>query len=203
MKLTINHCEQCEQKFEATRVDAKFCSGACRQGAYNQRQRSKAHTNGINNETNNSELWERYRNLQKEFAAIVNQSVQAPKPIVDYDQRMLATFDRFKDDAEKRKIDEANNTLKDWLIKLMDYSQQEEVATIRLKSFFERIQRGYDFYFKDLPISFKYHLFLNEKLKPRIARWNDEVKKTSERYVSLKLSYELASAFGEILTEIG
>lgn len=203
MKLIINQCEHCEKNFEATRVDAKFCSGACRQGAYNYRQRSKMSAKGIKNETNNSELWEMFRSLQKEYAEFVNQRVQTPKPIVEHDQRMQEMIDSFKVDREKRKIDYANNTLKDWLIKLIDYSQQKEVSVIRLNSFFRQIQRGYDFYFIDLPISFKYHQFINETLKPRIARWSYEINKSTERNVCFELPKELMTAIEEILTDIG
>ena len=141
--------------------------------------------------------------MQKEYDALVNHSVQTPKPIVEHDQRMQEMIDSFKVDREKRKIDDANKSLKDWLIKLIDYSHQKEVSVIRLNSFFRQIQRGFDFYFIDLPLSFKYHQFINETLKPRIVRWGYEIEKTSERFIAIKLSEELISDFEEILTEIG
>lgn len=34
MKTTIKACEQCEKEFEAKRIDARYCSAACKQQAY-------------------------------------------------------------------------------------------------------------------------------------------------------------------------
>lgn len=38
MKTTIKACEQCEKEYEAKRIDARYCSAACKQQAYLHRQ---------------------------------------------------------------------------------------------------------------------------------------------------------------------
>lgn len=50
MKITIKYCEYCDKEFEAKRTDARFCSSACKQQAYLQRQGEQIQTISLNME---------------------------------------------------------------------------------------------------------------------------------------------------------
>jgi hypothetical protein len=70
MRTTIKICENCAAEYNVSRSDAKYCTKACKQNAYNKRERLKTKY-GIEDPL----LIERFLSLQKS----VQEAVDAKK----------------------------------------------------------------------------------------------------------------------------
>ena len=212
---TINYnCDNCDKEFQAKRLDAKFCSGACKQNAYRERIKFK-------NEQHEADLlWEQaefaannfrkkdkssagWKGLKQKIEELENENDEKQKLAIEESRKLTSElFKSFEDDIIRGKIDNANTILKEWLQQLLEFDQEEETPLYKAKYLFEKIIKSGSYTFYDLPNDYKYLPFINHTLIPKAKNWYDAIKDSRERYVSIALSMELNQTFTDILYEI-
>ncbi|MCE9538625.1 MAG: hypothetical protein K8R85_05330 [Bacteroidetes bacterium] len=211
MKITNKQCEYCNNEFKAKRTDAKFCSGACRQGAY--LERIDNYYNNRNNENHNEAIRREVLFAESEKRK-ENQIAQIKRNKQDQEAKMQEKIDGFKNVmneaieniklmATKRIVDDANKLLKECLTQLLEFEQQDETPLYKVNWLCERIT-GFtnDRYYTTLPSDYKHFGFIENVLVPKMVKWYQGLKYSRERRVNVVLSDELKAKFTDVLSEI-
>src|ERR1035437_1266890 len=187
MKTTQKYCEHCEKGFEAKRLDAKFCSGACKQQAYNHRLKTQQNKRVVIEQQEQDVCTAKQIILEKQIAELKKtKETERVRRIDMLGKQMDEMFQKIKVDAIKSNIKNANYILKGWLQKLLDFDRKEETSIYIVKFLFEEIMNPINYAFKDLPLDYKYSPFLNNILIPKATIWYNEIKYTNDRYISIE-----------------
>lgn len=197
-------CKCCNQEFIPTRSDAKFCSGACKQKAYNRRVKQTILKYGNNCSAQERQRIDRINAIEMRLEQKLKESSIAPTPATeDISKSMEAFFAKMKRDDENRKVEEANQRLKECLKDIIDYSQQDEISRWRLISLCNSIERNLGTRIFLLPVGYNYTSFINDTLLPKVLNLRNEIIKSNERYVKMELHEFLEKQIIEILSQLG
>ncbi|HRH02369.1 MAG TPA: hypothetical protein PLN13_06250 [Bacteroidia bacterium] len=203
MKASILVCQFCRKDFTPSRSDAKFCSGACKQKAYNRRIKDTILKYG----KNCSEKEKQKIDMLNELECRVNKILEQKAATATQLQATKINFDDFMAqvniESEKRNMDFTNQRLKVCLIQIMDHSKKEKVAGSLLRILLNSINRkmGSDIY--PLPHNYKYRSFILNWLLPSLSRISKKLIYVKEHFIHFELSDEIKLRIEEILKEIG
>ncbi|MBL0048853.1 MAG: hypothetical protein IPP32_12240 [Bacteroidetes bacterium] len=197
-------CKCCDREFIPTRMDAKFCSGACKQKAYNRRVKQNILKYGNNCSAPERQRIDRINAIEIRLEQKLKESSIAPTPATeDISKSMEAFFAKMKQDDENRKVKDANQRLKECLNEILEYSQQEEISRWRLISLCNSVERKLGTRIFSLPIGYKYTCFINDTLLPKVMNLRDVLNNSNERYVKMELHEFLEKQIIEILSQLG
>lgn len=204
MKVHTKQCEYCAKEFQTLRSDTKFCSGACKQGAYNQRVRLEILKAKEQPLQMKKEREERLDAIINSIDAKINQSQAVPPSLIETMRSDFEkTLNQLRQDAEDRKVNDANQRLKECLKQIFEYSEYEEISCRKILFLFEKIERQLGTRIYSLPDNYKFSGFINDTLFPCIAIWENEVNSYEERTTRFDLPKLVAAKFRDILMEIG
>lgn len=196
-------CKCCDREFIPTRMDAKFCSGACKQKAYNRRVKQNILKYGNNCSAQERQQIDRINAIEMRLEQKLKESSIAPTQATeDISKSMEAFFAKMKLDDENRKVEDANHRLKECLKEILEYSQQEEISRWRLISLCNSIERKLGTRIFSLPVGFKYTEFINNTLLPKVLILRSELIKSTDRFMKLDLSISIINQVNEILIDI-
>jgi hypothetical protein len=111
-------------------------------------------------------------------------------------------FKKLDEDRIQRKVETANRDLKDWLKKLLEFENYDEISLYQAKSLYEKIINYKASSLYDFPSDYQYIPFINNLLIPQIESWYKQIKYARERYVSQEMPAELKSKIMDVLSEI-
>ncbi len=200
-KLT-KQCQSCESIFEAKRVDAKYCSAACKQ--YEYRYRIYNHNWNIELQRiqelsdKKNKLAEQYKQETLKAQTKANQE-QMNKMITEFKENNTKMFDDFK---LKMELDNANYTLKNWLKALCKIDDSKIFDTFTDKYLLKQIIAYKQTSAHKLPENYKYSDFIFNMLIPGIESFLNKLNSESENLPTALLSSEMKMKIMEILREI-
>jgi hypothetical protein len=193
------YCEVCDSEYITSRANAKYCSAACKQFAYRSRLISPEIINTIIN--NEVQLPVNELQLQQERIKTEQENILR-KSFEESNLRINEMFKKLDEDRIQRKVETANRDLKDWLKKLLDFENYDEISLYQAKSFYEKIINYKASSLYNFPPDYKYIPFINNLLIPQIESWYKQIKYARERYVSQEMPAELKSKIMDVLSEI-
>lgn len=184
-------------------MDAKFCSGACKQKAYNRRLKQSILKYGNNCSAQERQRIDRINAIEIRIEQKLKESSIAPTPATeDITKSMEAFFAKMKLDDENRKVEDANQRLKECLKEILEYSQQDEISRWRLISLCNSLERKLGTRIFSMPVRYKYACFINDTLLPKVLNLRNELNNTSERYVKMELTEFLEKEIIEKLYQL-
>lgn len=193
------YCEACDGEYITTRSNAKYCSAACKQFAYRSRLISPMIDNPINSKA--GQLQDNEIQLQQESIKTEQENIMR-KSFEESNLRINEMFKKLDEDRIQRKVETANRDLKDWLKKLLEFENYDEISLYQAKSLYEKIINYKASSLYDFPSDYQYIPFINNLLIPQIESWYKQIKYARERYVSQEMPMELKSKIMDVLSEI-
>jgi hypothetical protein len=167
------YCEACDSEYITSRSNAKYCSAACKQFAY----RSRIISPMINNPiiSKEGQLPVNELQLQQERIRIEQENILR-KSLEESTRNINEMFKKLDEDRIQRKVETANRDLKDWLKKLLDFENYDEISLYQAKSLYEKIINYKASSLYDFPPDYKYIPFINNLLIPQIESWYKQIK---------------------------
>ncbi len=200
-KLT-KQCLSCENFFEAKRVDAKYCSAACKQ--YEYRYRIYNHNWNIELQRiqelsdKKNKLAEQYKQETLKAQTKANQE-QSNKMIAEFKEKNDKMVEDFK---LQLKLDNANYTLKNWLKALSKIDDSKIFDTFTDEYLLKEIIAYKQTAVNKLPENYKYSDFIFNMLIPAIESFLNKLNNESENLPTALLSSDMKMKILDILREI-
>lgn len=203
MKTTITNCQYCNTEFTAKRTDVKFCSNACRQQAYLDRNYRPGKKSQQTLEAKEAQLCAQKKAEEAQLAEVQRLlEAQSQKQYEDLSKSTIEYLEKKKSDSINAIVDRVNNLLKKWITQLLEFDQQEGISLRRIKWLCDEINNFSMFDKAKLSNDYKHLHFIENILTPKVKNLYKELRITREQYVSLHLAEELKSQLRDTLAHI-